>query len=76
MALVTALIWGPGVENGYHSRGCRRDEVRGGNIRPKGHNYLGLEEVEFDEQAREWRVTVRFSRSIATGSKDMALSLL
>jgi hypothetical protein len=28
----------------------------------EGISNLGLEEVEFDEQAREWRVTVGFSR--------------
>lgn len=28
----------------------------------EGISNLGLEEVEFDEQGREWRVTVGFSR--------------
>jgi hypothetical protein len=29
---------------------------------PEGMSNLGLEEVEFDEQAGEWRVTIGFSR--------------
>lgn len=40
----------------------------------EGITNLGLEEVEFDEQAREWRVTVGFSRPWDTVSGWAALA--
>ena len=35
---------------------------------------LGLEEVEFDEQAKEWRVTIGFSRPWDSPSSPWAIA--